>query len=91
MDNISNSLHDTPQHHIAYLEAEAENLEDVRESIKLSIRVWMYTEEDGKGGIVQSKDIAAAVQKTGIFDFLADQWRVQLLNATNAFKNLLAW
>lgn len=72
-----------PEHQIAYQEAQAEHLEHVQEPLKLSIRVWINTEEDGKGGIVQSKDIAAAVHRTGIFDFLEDQWRIQMLKATN--------
>lgn len=79
----------TPQDQLTYQEAEAQHLDHVREPLKLiSIRVWFNTEEDGKGGIVQSKDIAAAVHKTGIFDFLEDQWRVQMLKAHKRLKNL---
>lgn len=69
----------TAHDQLAHQEAQAEHVEDVREPLKLSIRVWINTEEDGKGGLVQSKDIAAAVHRTGFFDFLEDQWRVQML------------
>lgn len=66
------------------LDVVATNINHCVEPVKLNIRVWFNREEDGKGGIVQSKDIGAAVHKTGIFDFLEDQWRVQMLKPTKA-------
>lgn len=57
-------------------------MEHVSERPKLSIRVWINTEENGRR-VIQRKDIAAPVYKTGIFDFFENEFKAQLPMATN--------
>lgn len=49
---------------------------------KVSIRVWINTEENGRG-VIKRKDITTPVYKTGIFDFFENEFKAQLPMAAN--------